>query len=101
MDCTFSPYTLSFFHDAKFSSALCGALALCHRKKGNEKALVAASSPTAAGFLPYIRCIPKNDKLAALRQSRFFNGTPLISVSFADATNSSIGNALINVKAAL
>jgi len=53
-------------------------------KRETEKPLATASSPMAIGFPPYVHCVPKNPKLAMLKQMDFFNVTPFTSVGSAD-----------------
>jgi len=55
-------------------------------KREPEKPLATASSSIAIEYLPYFHCVPKNLKLALLRQMGFLNGTPFASVSFADVS---------------
>ena len=68
-------------------------------KRETEKPLVTASSLTAVRFTYSVHYVPKNVKLPTVRQSRFLNGTPFTTLVSADATNSSSGDVLMNVKA--
>jgi len=43
----------------------------------------------AIDYFPFSRSFTKNDKLATLRQSDFLNGSPLLTVSSADASKKS------------
>ena len=81
---------------------------LCHvpflfifsEKRETEKPIVTASSPIAIGCTHFVHSVPKNDKLAMLKQCRFLNGTPFSSLASVDATKKDKAvTYLINVKA--
>ena len=55
-------------------------------KRETEKPLVAASSPIAIGYTPFVHFIPKNSKLPTVRQCHFLNGTPFSTLASVDAT---------------
>ena len=48
---------------------------------------MAASSPIAIGYTPFVHFIPKNSKLPTVRQCHFLNGIPFSTLASADATN--------------
>ena len=57
-----------------------------------------ASGSTAVDCLHYEDSTSKNPKLATLKQSDFLNDVPFSPFSPADVTNSSSGDASMNVK---
>ena len=73
--------------DLTFNFFDCPLSLFFSEKRETEKPLVAASSPMAIGYAPFVHCVPKNDKLATLRQCHFLNGTPFSTLASADATN--------------